>query len=255
MSSNERPFDGLEPGVILDAVERFGICCDGRLLALNSFENRVYQIGTDDGTSAVAKFYRPERWNDACILEEHAFSAELTEQEIPVVAPLANSMGQTLAEHAGFRYAVYPSVGGYWPELQTEADRTQLGRFIGRMHAMGSVKAFEHRPEIDIESYGARSAEFLLESGLLPPGLDSNYGQAAQILLERVRERYATVPELGTLRSVTTEIDYGEVEIDGERFSLPTSTVHEMTDWDGALARNETTFHNCRKFSASSDAP
>jgi len=200
VSSSERPFDGLEPGVILDAVERFGICCDGRLLALNSFENRVYQIGTDDGTSAVAKFYRPERWTDACILEEHAFSAELTEQEIPVVAPLANSMGQTLAEHAGFRYAVYPSVGGYWPELQTEADRTQLGRFIGRMHAMGSVKAFEHRPEIDIESYGTRSAKFLLESGLLPPGLDSNYGQAAQILLERVRERYATVPELGTLR-------------------------------------------------------
>lgn len=200
MSTGERPFDGLEPGLILDAVEKFDLACDGRLLALNSFENRVYQIGVDGGPSVVAKFYRPRRWSDAAILEEHAFSIELSLQEIPVVAPLTNSVDQTLAEHAGFRYAVYPSVGGYWPELQTGADRTQLGRFIGRMHAVGSVKGFQHRPEIDVNSYGVLSAKYLLESSLLPPGIDVNYERATQTLLDRVEERFAMVPERRGLR-------------------------------------------------------
>jgi Ser/Thr protein kinase RdoA (MazF antagonist) len=200
MSAPGRPFDGLEPGVILDAVEHFGVRCDGRLLALNSFENRVYQVGSEDGLAVVAKFYRPARWSDASILEEHAFSRELAEREMPVVAPLEDAAGSTLAGHAGFRYAVYPSVGGYWPELQDRADRSLLGRLVGRLHAVGSIKSFRHRPAIDAESYGARSADFLLEGNFLPPGIDGAYRRVTDELLDRVRERYARVPQMQLLR-------------------------------------------------------
>lgn len=200
MSSDARPFDGLDPDVILEAAERFGVRCDGRLLALNSFENRVYQIGVEDEPSVVAKFYRPDRWSDQAILEEHEFSLEFVEHEIPVVAPLRDSSGQTLLKHAGFRYAVYPSRGGHWPELQEPEDRRQLGRFIGRMHAIGSVRAFKHRPAIDVASYGDASAHFLLESDFLPPGTDSLYRQTSETLLERVREQYQRVPDVRSIR-------------------------------------------------------
>jgi hypothetical protein len=104
MSGAARPFDGLDPGVILDAAERFGVRCDGRLLALNSFENRVYQIGVEDGGSVVAKFYRPERWTDEAILEEHRFAHEFADREIPVVPPERDADGNTLPSYAGFRY-------------------------------------------------------------------------------------------------------------------------------------------------------
>ncbi len=200
MSADARPFDGLEPGVILEAAERFGVQCDGHLLALNSFENRVYQIGVEDGPSVVAKFYRPGRWSNEAILEEHAFSLEFAEHEIPVVPPLRDSEGRTLLEHAGFRYALYPSRGGYWPELQEAEDRRQLGRFIGRMHAIGSLRVFEHRPAIDVHSYGEASARFLLENDFLPPGTDTNYEQTAGALLAHVRERFQQAPKVRHIR-------------------------------------------------------
>ncbi len=200
MSGDKRPFDGLEPGLILDAAERFGVHCDGHLLALNSFENRVYQIGVEDGPAVVAKFYRPGRWSNEAILEEHAFSFEFEEHEIPVVPPLKDGNGDSLLEHAGFRYAVYPSKGGYWPELQHGEERRQLGRFIGRMHAVGSVRAFEHRPALDVESFGEASARFLLENDFLPPGTDSLYRDASGALLARVRDRFQSVAGLQTLR-------------------------------------------------------
>ncbi|HSS65296.1 MAG TPA: serine/threonine protein kinase [Gammaproteobacteria bacterium] len=190
MSSDGRPFDGLEPGVILEAAEHFGVRCDGRLLALNSFENRVYQIGVEDGPSVVAKFYRPGRWSNDAILEEHAFSLEFAGHEIPVVPPLRDGEGRTLVEYAGFRFALYPSRGGYWPELQEAEDRRQLGRFIGRMHAVGALRAFEHRPAIDVESYGEASARFLLENDFLPPGTDTLYQQTSNTLLEHIREQF-----------------------------------------------------------------
>lgn len=200
MSVDARPFDGLEPGVILEAAEHFGVRCDGHLLALNSFENRVYQIGVEDGPSVVAKFYRPGRWSDEAILEEHAFSLEFAEHEIPVVPPLRDGQGRTLLEHAGFRYALYPSRGGYWPELQEAEDRRQLGRFIGRMHAIGSLRVFEHRPAIDVQSYGEASARFLLENDFLPPGTDTHYKQTADTLLEHVHERFRQAPKVRHIR-------------------------------------------------------
>lgn len=219
MSSPDRPFDGLEPGIILDAVEEIGIRCDGRLLALNSFENRVYQLGSEEGRAVVAKFYRPARWSDASILEEHAFSRELAEREIPVVAPLEDPAGGTLFEHQGFRYAVYPSVGGYWPELQVRADRQFLGRLIGRMHAAGAVEPFSHRPAVDVESYGTGSVEFLLSHDFLPTGMGRAYRQVTDELLELIRRRYAMIPRLHTLR-LHGDLHRGNILWSGENCAI-----------------------------------
>ena len=136
------PYAGLTPDCVLDALDSVGIVGDGRLLALNSYENRVYQVWQDDGPRVVAKFYRPLRWTDAQILEEHAFVIELAERDIPVVAPLSVAGDRTLHAFGGFRFAVYPQHGGRAPELEDRATLEWMGRFIGRMHAVGSVRPF-----------------------------------------------------------------------------------------------------------------
>jgi Ser/Thr protein kinase RdoA (MazF antagonist) len=120
--NTDTPYAELSPEAVLDSLESIGFRCDGRVLALNSYENRVYQIGIEDSEPVVAKFYRPGRWSDAAILEEHAFAAELSAQEIPVVAPLAVG-GSSLHLHRAFRYAVFPRRGGRWPELGTAEER------------------------------------------------------------------------------------------------------------------------------------
>ena len=129
---SDAPYSDLSPEAVLGAIEALDYRCDGRVLALNSYENRVYQVGIEDGTPVVAKFYRPGRWSDAAIREEHAFAAELAAQEIPVVAPLLRD-GVSLHDHHGFRYAVFPRRGGRWPELGTAEDREWVGQ-IGRAH-------------------------------------------------------------------------------------------------------------------------
>src|SRR6266851_80908 len=136
MDSSEAPYSELSPQTVLDAIEAVGHRCDGRVLALNSYENRVYQIGIEEDQPVVAKFYRPARWSDAAIREEHAFAGELAAQEIPVVAPLLRD-GVSLHVHRGFRYAVFPRRGGRWPELGVSDDREWVGRFLGRIHAVG----------------------------------------------------------------------------------------------------------------------
>ena len=140
------PYQRLTPELILRALELRGLDCDGRLLALNSYENRVYQIGIEGGGPVVAKFYRPGRWSREAILEEHAFARELAEREIPVVAPLADRDNVTLHEQDGFLFAVYPRCGGRWPELDSRELRAQMGRLLGRIHAVGASKPFRHRP-------------------------------------------------------------------------------------------------------------
>src|SRR5687768_10401478 len=127
-------YDRLTPERILDSIESAGYRCDGRLLALNSFENRVYQAWLDDGSALVAKFYRPGRWSNPQILEEHALALELEQAELPVVAPLVR--GSTLLEHEGFRFALYPKRPGRTPELDDEDTLRWLGRFIARIHAI-----------------------------------------------------------------------------------------------------------------------
>ena len=195
-----QPFDGLEPGVVLDAVEAHGARCNGRLLALNSFENRVYQVGLDDGRNVVAKFYRPERWSNEAILEEHQFSLELKDFDIPVVAPLQDNNGATLLEYRGFRYAVYPSVGGNWPELTDAEDRRRIGRLVGRIHAVSSARQFEHRPSIDVQTLGYASVEAVLQSQLLSPGREQRYRDTCESLLTYVTRHFSSTDIMARIR-------------------------------------------------------
>jgi Ser/Thr protein kinase RdoA (MazF antagonist) len=161
----------LTPDTVLAALDSVGLWTDGRLLALNSYENRVYQVGREEGPPVVAKFYRPGRWSDAAILEEHAFTLELAAREIPVVPPLILADGASLHDHSGFRFAVYPRRGGRMPEFDRSDTLEWMGRFIGRIHAIGALKPFTHRPTLDIAGFGEESREFLLEGHWLPADL------------------------------------------------------------------------------------
>ena len=160
----------LQPDDMLDSLEQIGFRSDGRFLALNSYENRVYQIGIEDSKPVVAKFYRPGRWSDEAILEEHEFTLELAEQEIPVVAPLEIN-GTTLHHCGPFRLSVSPCHGGRAPELDDAQLQAQLGRLVARIHLQGETREFQFRPSVDIESYGVESADFLLDEGFIPPEL------------------------------------------------------------------------------------
>lgn len=177
----------LTPDRILGALEAQGFRCDGHLLALNSYENRVYQIGIEDARPVIAKFYRPARWSRETILEEHRFALELVEQEIPVVAPLFNDAGDSLHEHEGFLFTVYPRCGGRWPDLATSVERRQMGRFLGRIHAVGACGHFHLRPALDIESLGDASRNYLLEEKWIPEYLVEAYASLTEDLLRRIR--------------------------------------------------------------------
>jgi Ser/Thr protein kinase RdoA (MazF antagonist) len=179
------PYSELSPEAVLDAVETLNFRCDGRVLALNSYENRVYQIGIEDAEPVVAKFYRPARWSDAAIAEEHAFAAELAAQEIPVVAPL-NPAGATLHFHRGFRYALFPRRGGRWPELGTLVDREWVGRFLGRIHAVGRAAAFKERARLSVEDLGRKARDFVLDGEWMPDYLADKYADLTDALLEEV---------------------------------------------------------------------
>jgi Ser/Thr protein kinase RdoA (MazF antagonist) len=184
---------------VLDALEAVGVRGDGRMIALNSYENRVYQIYLEDGPPVVVKFYRPARWTDAQILEEHAFVAELAEREIPVVAPLAPG-GRTLNEHAGFRFAVYPRRGGRTPELEDPETLEWMGRFIGRIHAVGATEPFVQRPALDIESFGVEPRGWLLAHDFVPSDLLAAWTSAVGLALDGVRRCYERAGSVRALR-------------------------------------------------------
>ncbi|MDX1698779.1 MAG: serine/threonine protein kinase, partial [Thiohalobacterales bacterium] len=189
----------LTPDVLLDAVEACGYRTDGRLLALNSYENRVYQVGLEDATPLIAKFYRPGRWSNEAILEEHAFAGELAAQEIPVVAPLVIN-GTTLHAAHGYRYALYPRQGGHWPELNSREEREWMGRFIGRMHAVGATRPFRHRPTVDIDSFGRQASHYLLEQGFIPPHIEQAYETLVSDLLDRITGIFARAGDVTRIR-------------------------------------------------------
>ena len=188
MHSSEAPYSELSPQMVLDAIEAVGHRCDGRVLALNSYENRVYQIGIEDASPLVAKFYRPARWTDAMIREEHAFACELAAQEIPVVAPLVSD-GVSLHVHRGFRYAVFPRRGGRWPELGTSDERLWVGRFLGRIHAVGRAARFHERARLSVEDLGRKARDFVLEGDWMPDYLATKYADVTDELLQEVEAR------------------------------------------------------------------
>lgn len=171
----------------MNALDSLGYHCDGRLLALNSYENRVYQVGMEEGPPLIAKFYRSKRWTDEAILEEHAFVQELAEREIPVVSALTIN-GKTLHHFDGFRFAVFPKHGGRAPELEDRRTLEWMGRFLGRIHAVGAIKPFQHRPMLDIKSFGEEPLQFLLSSGFIPVDLEASYRSVAEQALAGVRD-------------------------------------------------------------------
>ncbi|WP_137939434.1 serine/threonine protein kinase [Chitinivorax sp. B] len=197
--TTQHPYAELTPDVMLDAVDATGHLCDGRLLALNSYENRVYQVGQEDGPPLIAKFYRPGRWSDAAILEEHAFSQALAEAEIPVVAPL-DIHGQTLLTHGAFRFALFPRRAGRTPELDDEATLQWIGRFLGRIHAIGACTDFAHRPTLDIAHFGLVPSQYLLEHDFIPPELRLAYSTLAEQLIEKLNARWALAGGVKAIR-------------------------------------------------------
>ncbi|OGA99271.1 MAG: stress response serine/threonine protein kinase YihE [Burkholderiales bacterium RIFCSPHIGHO2_12_FULL_69_20] len=192
------PFDHLSPQAVLDALDATGLRGDGRLLQLNSYENRVFQVMLEDGGAVVAKFYRPGRWSDAQILEEHGFAAELAAAEVPVVAPLVLGDGQTLAHAliAGqpFRLAAYPRRSGHGPELDQPDTLRWLGRFIARLHAVGEQRAFVHRRTLDAQTFGHAPLARLLDADLIPPAQLDAWRSTCQQALALVDAAFAAVP-------------------------------------------------------------
>jgi Ser/Thr protein kinase RdoA (MazF antagonist) len=199
-SSGEHPYSALTPDAVLNALESVGLNCDGSLLALNSYENRVYQVGIEDAPPVVAKFYRPERWSDAAILEEHAFVQELQEREIPVVAPLALAGGKTLHTSQGFRFAVFPRRGGRAPELDKPDTLQWMGRFLGRIHAVGALTPFRERPALDIATFGEASRDYLLAHRFLPGDLLAAWRSVADQALDGVRRCYERAGPISSIR-------------------------------------------------------
>jgi Ser/Thr protein kinase RdoA (MazF antagonist) len=193
------PYASLTPDTILDALESVGLRGDGRLLALNSYENRVYLVNLEDAPPVVAKFYRPLRWTDEQILEEHAFVAELAEREIPAIAPLTLDR-TTLHRFDGFRFSVYPKCGGRTPELDDPATLEWMGRFIGRLHAIGAIAPFAARPTLDIATFGDEPRAFLLAHDFVPPDLFEAYRTVSEMALAGVRHCFLRAGDVRSLR-------------------------------------------------------
>ncbi len=198
MNELSRPYDGLTPETVLDAVESTGLLCDGRQLALNSFENRVYQVGVEDASPVVAKFYRPGRWTDAAIIEEHRFGLALANAEIPVVPPTPFG-DQTLLYFGDFRFAVFRRQGGREPQLESEDNLEWLGRVLARIHNVGASLQFQHRQSLlDFDRVQAASA-FVFEGDFVPFELKARYKQVADAVLSQIQQSIAGADSIHTL--------------------------------------------------------
>ncbi len=198
ISGPSQPFAELNPDRVLDAVESLGYRSDGRLLALNSYENRVWQVGLESAPPLVVKFYRPGRWSNAAILEEHAFSHELAAAGLSVIAPLVVD-GSSLHHCGDHRLALFERRGGHAPELGDEATLRQLARTLGRWHAVGAASAFSHRPELTPENFGHSAVDFLLRQRWLPPHLETAFARLSEHLLHAVE---VTWERAGTFRVI-----------------------------------------------------
>ncbi len=197
---NTQPFCALTPDTVLDALDSIGLRGDGRLLALNSYENRVYQASMEEGPPLIAKFYRPARWSDAEILEEHGFVATLADREIPVV-PALEINGDTLHAFKGFRFSIFTRQGGRAPELDDSDTLEWMGRFIGRIHAVGAMENYRHRPALSIESFGVEPSGYLLQHNFIPSELTDTYRTVVAQALDGVRRCFdrADFDDLATI--------------------------------------------------------
>lgn len=211
----EQPYNNLNPETILSALEKLGFITTGQLLALNSYENRVYEVGVEPSKKLVVKFYRPQRWTDDAILEEHRFAFTCQEREIPVVPPLLLQR-RSLHEINGYRYAIFPARGGRAPELEYGNTLQTLGHFIGRLHALGATQAFVHRPTLNAQTYGVNSLNYLLENQWLPPHLESSFKQIGENLLEAINEKYDKQPNLQLIR-IHADLHCGNILMDEDK--------------------------------------
>lgn len=187
MPSASHPYTALTPDKVLDAVESLGYVTDARIFALNSYENRVYQVGLESGDYLIVKFYRPGRWSDAQILEEHNFSWELADLEIPVAAPLRFTGDASLLNFDDFRFAVFPRIKGREPEFDNADNLVVMGRFIGRIHLAGASSSFATRKRLSVEDFAVNSREFLLSNNFIPKELLVAYESLSRDLVERVK--------------------------------------------------------------------
>ena len=200
MQTDPHPYDALTPDLVLQAIESCGYLSNGRQLALNSYENRVYQVGIEDAAPLVAKFYRPGRWSDEAILEEHRFSQQLVDKELPVVAPIVMPSGETLLEYEGFRFALFERRGGHWPDLDTPEHLEWMGRFLAQIHQVGECETFQHRPEVNIQSYGDDSVDWILAHDFVPKELQPAYRSLTEDLLKQIRRNYEFAGDVSSLR-------------------------------------------------------
>lgn len=196
---NPHPYDQLTPDAIIASVESLGRVSDRRILALNSYENRVYQVGIEGGQPLIVKFYRPQRWSDEAIYEEHGFALELAAAEIPVVPPQVRD-GQTLFRYESFRFAIFERRGGRWPELATRTEREWMGRFLGRMHMVGRRQRFRHRDRLSIERLGIDARNYLLADGWIPQHLESAYDTLTNDLLQAIEQAFQDAQGAAQLR-------------------------------------------------------
>jgi len=200
IDNNVVPYESLTPDVVLDSLEQQGYLCNGHLLALNSYENRVYQIGLDSGDYLIAKFYRPGRWSDDTILEEHEFSLELASYDLPVITPLADSNNNTLFHFADFRFALFPRSGGRAPELDNPEHLKMLGRLMGRIHSIAAIKPFHDRPKLTLERFGTEALAYLLENDCIAPEVRFNFEVAANEVLSLCEQQLAVNSHIRQIR-------------------------------------------------------
>lgn len=217
-------FRELDPLTLLDAVDAAGFSTDGRVSAMASYENRVYELGLADGTSIVAKFYRPDRWSDAAILEEHDFCLDLLDAGLPVIAPLTNGDGHTLLNAGNFRFCLFERHGGRAPELDDPAHLRRIGRTAAQLHLIGEQVEFEHRPFIDADRLGASAIEFLTDCSLVPERVRDAYAGTAWDLLDRVEDR------------IEAAGDYAEIALHGDlhpgNILSGADEIHRLLDFD-----------------------
>jgi Ser/Thr protein kinase RdoA (MazF antagonist) len=217
----------LDPGTVLDALDTVGLRGDGRVLQLNSYENRVFLVHLEEGEPVVAKFYRPGRWSDDQILEEHRFALDLAAAEVPAVPPLVLPNGSTLGHHAGLRFSASPKRGGRAPELEDPEVLTALGRFLAQIHRVGRERPFTHRPRWASREPGDAAVRFVQASGLLPPDAEPKWLDVVERCLSAVQAAFDGLPQLRLQRL------HGDCH-PGNLLCVPGGTTH-FVDLDDAV--------------------